>query len=127
MPRSATDRKRAALTARPPGADAARRRSAPTPPCVHPAGALAGPLAATRREALVAGEELVTAITRHGDRDMASRELAQEVRRDGARVAERLVVVPHEALHEVHRMRLDDELRVLRAEVSCDIGGVRPL
>jgi hypothetical protein len=92
-----------------------------------PAGGRARPRAPEREraEALgerptvepkVPGKHLVAAVAVERDRHARARQLRQQVRRHGRRVAERAVVVIDEPIDEVERLRLDHELRVLGAE-----------
>ena len=64
----------------------------------------------------VAAEHLVSPVAVQGDGDLRARQLREQVRRDRRRVAKRPVVVPDQPVHEVERLRLDHELRVLRPE-----------
>src|SRR4051812_9675651 len=78
-------------------------------------------------EALIAGEELIPSITREGDRHVASGDLAEQEGRHRTRVSEWLVVVPHEALDEVHGVRMDDVLMVIGAVSVSRLARVRAL
>src|SRR5262249_4708271 len=49
----------------------------------------------------IAGKKLVAPVARQSDGDMLPRELRDEIRRNGRRVAKRTVVMPDEAVHKI--------------------------
>ncbi len=70
--------------------------------------------------ALVSTEDLVASVTRERHRDEAAGVLADEERREGGRVAERLVVGLDEAWEQRGRVRLEQQLLVDRAVALGD-------
>ena len=80
-----------------------------------------------RLEAVVPGEGLVATVAVEGDRHVPSGLLRHEVRGQGRRVAERLVVVVEQRLHQRGRMRRNDRRVVVAADVARHALGESPL
>ena len=80
-----------------------------------------------RLESRIAREHLVSAVAVEGHRHVAPRELGDQKRGDGGRVTEGPVVQTHEPFDQRHRIRLHDELRVMRRAVRGHLTRIRRL
>ncbi|MEZ5121313.1 MAG: hypothetical protein R2736_07030 [Solirubrobacterales bacterium] len=76
------------------------------------------------RKPRVPTEALVAAVAGERDGDLAARQLAEVEGRDRGRVGKRLAVMADDAGDDLDRLRADDELGVLGAEVLGDAPGV---